>query len=45
VFEVGAYGVYLVAATLLFFGHRGPVEYATASESDEARVERSVTRP
>lgn len=29
VFEVAAYGVYLIAATLLFFGHRGSSDRAT----------------
>ena len=29
-FEVGAYGVYLIAATLLLFGHRGAADRATA---------------
>jgi len=38
VFEVGAYGAYLIAATLVFFARRGPADQAPDASEREARV-------
>jgi len=38
VFEVGAYGAYLIAATLVFFARRGPADQAPDASEREAHV-------